>query len=118
MGGWGSGWWRGTGRAIFLKCTLICGLLWKGCSRKNLLRILRDNTGVSIGMDAKKDLPVDMGENFPYPGPCDRTKASTVLPRWECFITVPEMTARYGAVLISQESMERGVLGDIRGGGV
>ena len=27
-----------------------------------------------------KDLRVDMGENFPYPGPCDRTKASTVLP--------------------------------------
>ena len=80
MRGWGLGWWRGTGRLIFLKCTLICGLLWKGCSRKNLLRILRDNTGVSIGMDAKKDLPVDMGEYFPYPGPCDRTKASTVLP--------------------------------------
>lgn len=26
------------------------------------------------------DLRVDMGEYFPYPGPCDRTKASTVLP--------------------------------------
>jgi len=30
-------------------------------------------------MDAQKDLRVDIGEYFPYPGPCDRTKASTVL---------------------------------------
>ena len=44
------------------------------------MRILRDDVGVSIGMDVKKDLPVDMGEYFPYPRPCDRTKASTVLP--------------------------------------
>jgi len=31
-------------------------------------------------MDDKKDLPVDMGEYFPYPGLYDRMKASTVLP--------------------------------------
>ena len=31
-------------------------------------------------LDAQKDLRVDMAENFPYPGPYDRTKASTVLP--------------------------------------
>jgi len=81
-----------------LKCTLMCSLLWKGCSRNNLLRILWGNTGVSIGMDAKKDLPVDMGEYFPYPGPCDRTKASMVLPGGSA---VSEVTARYGAVLTS-----------------
>jgi len=33
---------------------------------------LRDNTGVSIGMDAKNDLPVDMGESFLHLGPYDR----------------------------------------------
>ena len=109
MRGRGSGWWKSTSRPIFLKCTLICSLLWKGCSRKNLLRILRDNTGVSIGMDAKNDLPVDMGKNFPYPGPCDRTKASTVLPRWECSIAVPAVMARYGGVLTSLGGMMRGV---------
>ena len=44
------------------------------------MRILRGDVGVSIGMDAKKDLPVDMGEYFPYPGLYNRTKASAVLP--------------------------------------
>jgi len=61
MRGWGSGWWKSTSRPIFLKCTLICSLLWKGCSRKNLLRVLWGGVGVSIGMDAQKDLPVGMG---------------------------------------------------------
>ena len=38
-------------------------------------------TGLMAFMiDAQKDLRVDMGEYFPYPGPHDRTKASTVLP--------------------------------------
>ena len=73
---------------------------------------------MALMMEAQKDLRVDMGEYFPYLGPYDRTKASTVLLRWGCFIAVSAVTARYGAVLISQESMERGVLGDIRGGGV
>ena len=36
-------------------------------------------------------------------------KAPTVLPGWECSIAVPEMTARYGAVLINPEGMMRGV---------
>jgi hypothetical protein len=49
-------------------------------------------------MDALKDLRVDMGENFPYPGPCDRMKAS-ILPQWGCFIAVSAVTARYGVCL-------------------
>ena len=75
------------------------------------MRILRDNTGVSIGMDAKKDLPVDMGEKFPVPGTLwqEGTKASTVLPRWECSIAVSVVTARYGAVLNNRGGMMRGV---------
>ena len=32
------------------------------------MRVLWGDVGVSIGMDAKKDLPVDMGEYFPYLG--------------------------------------------------
>jgi len=35
---------------------------------------------MALMMDAQKDLRVDMGENFPYLGLYDRTKASTVLP--------------------------------------
>jgi len=52
-------------------------------------------------MDAQKDLPEDMGESFPYPGPCDRTKASIVMPWWECSIAVSEVAVWYGAVLTS-----------------
>jgi len=54
MRGWGFRVVESRGRRIFLGCTLICSLLWKGCSRKNLLRILWGDIGVSIGMDAKK----------------------------------------------------------------
>jgi hypothetical protein len=35
---------------------------------------------MALMLDTQKDLRVDMGESFPYLGPCDRTKASTVLP--------------------------------------
>ena len=55
------------------------------------------------------DLRVDMGKNFPYSGPYDRMKASTVLPRWECSINVPTVMARYGGVLTSLGGMMRGV---------
>ena len=54
---------------------------------------------MALMIDAQKDLPVDMGGSFPYLGPCDRMKAFTVSAGWECFIAVPEVTARYGAVL-------------------
>ena len=49
-------------------------------------------------MDARKDLPVDMGGEFPVPGNLwqEGTKACMVLPRWECSIAVSEVTARYG----------------------
>ena len=44
------------------------------------MRVLWGDVGVSMGIDDEKDLYVDMGEYFPHLGPCDRTKASTVLP--------------------------------------
>ena len=68
-------------------------------------------------MDAQKDLRVDMGESFPYLGPYERTKASTVLPRWECSIDVPTVMARYGGVLTSPVTFNEGGLSDIRSGG-
>ena len=60
-------------------------------------------------LDAQKDLRVDVGEYFPCPEPCDRMKASTVLPRWGCFIALSAVTARYGAVLTNRGGMVRGV---------
>jgi len=62
-------------------------------------------------MDAQKDLRVDMGENFPYLGPYDRMKASTVLPGG--IVVAKEFTFnpvnRYGPPRLS-ESEVRDVL--------
>ena len=58
---------------------------------------------------------MDMGEYFPYLGPCDRTKASTVLVRWECSIGVLDVTARYGAVPTTRRDNEKAVFRRYRG---
>ena len=63
-------------------------------------------------MDAQKDLRVDMGENFPCLGLYVRTKASTVLPRWECSIDVSELRARYGGVLTRRRGGDEGCFRD------
>ena len=56
---------------------------------------------------------MDMGEYFPYPGPCDRMKASTVLPGGDVSIAVPAVMVRYGAVQTNPGGMVRDVSGTV-----
>ncbi|MCD4808246.1 MAG: hypothetical protein K8R13_11925 [Methanococcoides sp.] len=67
-----------------LMSLLACGMWARSCQCTEGFRACSWSKGrftalMAFMMDAQK-VRVDMGVYFPCPGPCDRKKASTVLP--------------------------------------